>query len=421
MKKILIIYDRSLNHINNIFYFLKAFEKFSKHKIFFFDYNFNKKVDFSYEGFDCIVLFYSLRLSVQDTSHQFFEYLKNFNGMKIIFSQDEQDFMNNLNFIINKININHVFTPISSDKINLIFQKNSTVKFTSILTSYMNKDFAIKNLIKTSDRKILISYRGRKEHLRYGSLCYDKYKIGRDVKNYCLKNNIKNIDIDFRNFSRIYGKKWFNFLNNSKSVLVAETGCNLIDWNNDLKIEIDKLISENNSMSENEILNNFLKKREIANLFNSIPPRFFEAVLHKCVPISYKSNYMGLIKPNVHYLVLDRDCKNLNLIMKKLSDEDFVNSFVQNNYEFFLKQKTFQFENFIKLFDNEVGLFNYSNKNELIIDRKNDFKDYPLRNHLIVFHNLWSNLPSGLKYIIKFFMPLKLKNKVINVIKKIFF
>ena len=241
MKKILIIYDRSHNHNFSTFIFLNSFKKFSKNKIYYMHCNYTKEINFDLDLFDCVILFYSLRLPSLKYTKSFYKKITHFNGEKILFSQDEQDFANNLNLLIKKLKIDQVFTPVSKDKIRLIFKKQShLVKYHSILTSYIDDDFTLKNITQTHNRSIIISYRGRNEPLRYGSLGLDKALIGVNVRKFCKKNKIKS-DIEIKNYKRIYWLKWYKFLSKSVAVLCSETGCNLIDWNNDLSKKIDNI------------------------------------------------------------------------------------------------------------------------------------------------------------------------------------
>ena len=102
------------------------------------------------------------------------------------------------------------------------------VDFVHAFTGYVSPALRALKRLDVSDRSIDISYRGSIQPLEFGRLGYEKRGIGFDVAAATADAPDIRVDISSRWEDRIGGYAWFDFLSQSKVVLGAESGSNLI-------------------------------------------------------------------------------------------------------------------------------------------------------------------------------------------------
>ena len=145
------------------------------------------------QGFDCIIIHYSIRICYDQIPALIENFLKSYEGTKVLFIQDEYDNTNKAISKIKKINFDIVFTCVPEKSIEKIYPSNifPNTKFESVLTSYcMEKDLnEFKMLSKSRDRKIVVGYRGRELALRYGELGKQKKEWAIIFNKYCKNMN----------------------------------------------------------------------------------------------------------------------------------------------------------------------------------------------------------------------------------------
>src|SRR5690606_14971968 len=133
------------------------------------------------DSFEAVVVHYSLRISeLNHMSEDVRNKLSKFNGLKILFIQDEYDTLNVTYHNMSYVKFNVVFTCVPDKYIDYVYPKEkfSDVLFVQNLTGYVPFKLANFQLTQTKFRKIHTFYRGRKLPIFYGTLGLEKYEIG---------------------------------------------------------------------------------------------------------------------------------------------------------------------------------------------------------------------------------------------------
>ena len=234
-------------------------------------------------------------------------------------------------------------------------------KFVNVLTGYIPEYF--KNYKKNiSEKEVDIFYRGRKLHFMYGELGKLKYEIGVKVKEAAIKNNLKE-DIDCTDKKRIYNEDWIKTLSNAKVTLASPSGSNVINKNDDIVDTINKylkiiastthLLPENVDVSYEEIFEKFNIKEELD--CGQVSPKMFEAAAVGTVLIMYDNcEYNNIFKPDIHYIPLKIDYSNLDEIMEKIKDNDYLQTIADNAYRDIVLSDLYSYKNFIQKIDYEL-------------------------------------------------------------------
>lgn len=343
------------NHcIETIKEYVSSIINYSVFNIVLIDYlNFNV-TDFS--DATIIILNYDLVHNISFFSQNFV----NFKGEKIMICQDEYYDINHTNQLINTGGITTVLTccPNEKDLAKIYGKTNNKVKFINILTG-----FTIEEKFKSIKEKHKhIIYRGKKLHPMYGDLGFKKYEIGEKFKEELTKHDNITHDISCDIKSRIY-VNWINTLSNFKTTLATPSGTNVLQYNYTIRDKINKskkygnmmhgsLVDEKAKYDEN-IYNTIKKEYNIVEEldFGQISPKMFEAISTGTVLIMSEGNYNGILKPNIHYIELKNDYSNINDIINKMNDDDYLQNIANNAYNDIIKSDKYSYKSFVIFLD----------------------------------------------------------------------
>lgn len=354
--KILCVYAESQTYTNTVYEHLCSFKKYSKYSWFYCDFQNLKQVLSTCNKFQVIVIHYSVRLPFGQINQAVQLILKNLRAIKVLFIQDEYDHTNATINIMKKIAFDLVFTVVPEASIGKIYSKYNFPKtrFVSNLTGYVPEkmESLFLRAPPPSKRDLTVGYRGRKLPIRYGRLAQEKFIIGSRVKNFCQKNNIS-CDIDWEEDARIYGKAWYRFICTAKAMLGTESGSNVFDWDNSIQKNISQHIKSKPFLSEEFIYKKFVRQHEVPGLMNQISPRIFEMAAGHTVMILFEGTYSGILKPDVHYLALKKNFKNLGQIFTRLKKEK-IDLMAETAFDHLVASGKYSYREFVKMVDREI-------------------------------------------------------------------
>ncbi len=356
MLKVAIIHNPHCDHVPTISYYHSSFKKYSKNQIIIV--NSIQKIQQLckpeiIKNIDIVCYTYASWYWAGRQTRLFAYFKKlNKNLKMVMFLQDEYWKTKYKKRIINLMDL--VFTVIDEKTANEVLVKNK--KYKQVLTGYVYDHL---KKIPINKKEVLIFYRGRNLHYSYGTLGYDKIHIGKKMKEYCDRNKIKNINIEWEEDKRIYGDDWFKILSNSKVTLATESGCKIFDETEQLIKNIDDKLKINPNYSYEEAEKDFsLKKLEKYNTCGT-SPKMFEAVCLGTVLIMYPGNYAGIFKKDIHYIELQKDFSNIEDVMKKVNDDEFLQNMADRAYKDIVQSGKYTYKEFINIFDNTIqSLYN---------------------------------------------------------------
>ena len=158
--------------------------------------------------------------------------------------------------------VTHIVTDMPAGYERVVYPESilKNVEFVHALTGYVPD-----NLLTTefpqkpmAHRTVLIGYRGRPLHYKYGHLGQEKIEIGRKMREMCVSRNIA-VDIEWTEDKRIYGDAWPKFIANCRVMLGSESGSEVFDSTGTLRERIDAYLKEHPSADFRKIDEIFLK------------------------------------------------------------------------------------------------------------------------------------------------------------------
>lgn len=354
--RIAVLYDSNSTHIPTIKEYLEAFKEYSGHEVLFipasstyWEYSSDQHIDLSI--FDVVIIHYSIRLSLTwHLSVKVAEALKVYQGLKLLFIQDEYEGTETARCFMDDFNFDIVYTCIPPEYIDKIYPsyRYPSTQFVQVLTGYVSKNnLAIESYAKPlKDRNIDIAYRGRNLPYIYGKLGHEKFEIGVQVKRLSLEFGLK-VDIEVESEKRIYGSKWHEFLGSAKATLGTESGSNIFDVTGEIQKEIDRFLKASPNTSFEEIHAKLLSSYEDEIKMNQISPKIFEAIQLRTALILFEGSYSGVIFPEIHYIPLKKDYSNIREVFEKLKDDYFIERLTDRAYNDVIASDKFSYESFI--------------------------------------------------------------------------
>ena len=419
------LYDSTQTFTSTVFEHLNSFSKYSEHSWFYIDYRNLNSDKINLSCFDIVVIHYSVRLPFDQLSNSLIQKLNIFQGLKLLFIQDEYEHTNKAKKNMRKVKFHLIFTVVPDKSIPLIYPPNDFpgTTFISNLTGYVPDDLNIdvNNYTPPSKRSCIIAYRGRPLPIKFGRLGQDKINIGKQVKANCKSKGIKH-DIAWKEEDRIYGNAWYQFIISSKAMLGTESGSNVFDWDGNLQDKIDKYKKKNLFCNEQEIYDAVVRSEELDGTMNQISPRVFEMIAARTVMILYEGNYSGVLTPHKHYIPLKKDFSNLDEVFSLLNDGDYIDKMVEKTYEDIINSNKYSYQTFIKMIDKQINivlknpkLSNSSDNLDLFRASFENVCTYPVRSELYkplsLIHRIVGKILS--------YLPSPISSTIIRILGKI--
>ena len=313
----------------------------------------------SSRDFDAIVLHYSLfgthpfRLC-----DHFLDFLiAQRKTLIVAFFQDEYQYCQERFDFINKFKIDLVYSLFTQENSSRIYLENtSCISVHYTLPGYVSERLVQKSscyLTGKKQREIDVGYRSRTLGFFMGKGAQEKSEIGKMFLEKTKSTGVE-CDISAREEDRLYGTKWYDFLSNCKFSLGVEAGVSIVDLSGKIRREADEFVQENPLCDFNEVHKKVLLPHENNIFYRTISPRIFESAAFQVCLILFPGSYSGILKPNVHYIELEKDFSNLNEVLDQMKDPELVGSMVLRTYDDLIASDRYHYRNFIRNFDSEI-------------------------------------------------------------------
>lgn len=354
---LLYLYNATQTYTSTVFEHISSLQKYSINRSFFAHQDEYSGLEIDFAQFDGVAIHYSIRLPYDQIHESTAIQLAQYDGLKILFIQDEYDNTHRAWHWIKRLGIRLVFTVVPEQSISVVYppQEFPGVRFVNVLTGYVPDGLQAQTELPPSQREMVVGYRGRPLPVRYGELGAEKVSIGKMTKQHCVDNVIQH-DIAWTEDARIYGNGWYEFMSSCRSMLGAESGSNVFDWDGKLSEQVNNFVAQNGNAADKEIYNTVIKPHEIPGLMNQISPRVFEAIACRTVLVLYEGQYSGVTKPGIHYISLKKDGSNLGEVFFRLADGPYVDAMAERAYQDIIASGKYSYGSFVALVDSEIHL-----------------------------------------------------------------
>lgn len=357
---ILLIYHHLLKQsAPTIMEHVEAFEQHSRFKV----WKVNTELGFprglrSLE-FSVILLHYSLfGWCPFSIGEQFVDYVeRSQSSYKIAFFQDEHRYWPQRSELLNRCQVDCVYTLIEPDYFEDTYQKHTTVpKLVYTLTGYVSDgllNWAQRLTKPDQERTIDIGYRGRRIPFWMGKGSQEKHLIALRFRELAAGLDLK-VDVETEESKRIYGEGWYEFLSNCRAVLGVEAGVSIFDIDNVVYPQYERMMAENPKLTFEEVYERLLHPYEDNIFYRTISPRHFETAALRVTQILFEGKYSGIMQPMVHYIPLKKDFSNFDDVIRMFKDKSLRRELTENAYRDLIASGRYSYQRFIESFDQEL-------------------------------------------------------------------
>jgi len=336
-KKMLVAYSGASTHTATTLEYLLSLQEKTDFDVDYVHVTHDAVIDFDINAYDIVFSSYCVRLCFEGyISSSFEDALKRFLGLKIAAIQDEYDRTAFTWIKLRELGFHLLLTCVQPEYWNLVYPKSEVpgLKLIHVLTGYLpNNIEEISRLGKPlRERTVKVAYRGGHLSPRYGKLASDKYEIGARVALRCKALDIAH-DISMDASDRVYGDDWYRFVGESRTMLGAESGSNVFDFDGSVERKLNDM---SKSLARTPTFEEFeAETKEIESFFNvgQISPRVFECAVLRTPMILFRGQYSGALEPDVDYICLEKDFSNLEAVLKSVDDFEFLEKISTNAYD----------------------------------------------------------------------------------------
>lgn len=356
------LYDDRSTHVSTIAEHAEAFALYSRHNFHYMPatggipYG-DTWPDPDLSAYDVALVHYSIRVSIENhLSESVARALERFRGLKVLFIQDEYDTTEVARKWMDRIGFDIVYTCVPAQYLEYVYPQARFpfTDFLPTLTGYVPEDpYLYKYQTPLRERQVRIAYRGRMLPYFYGTLGWQKYKIGVDVRKLADDRGL-NIDIEVDDSKRIYGADWYRFLGSARSTLGTESGSNVFDFDGTLRGRIDDLLRVQQGATFDDVYRQLLEPLERNIKMNQISPKIFEAVRLGTALVLFEGEYSGVLKADVHYIPLRQDYSNIDEVFAKLEDLDYLEELTSRAYRDIIGSGRYSYRNFVSGVDSDL-------------------------------------------------------------------
>ncbi len=348
-RKLLVAYSNTSTHVQTTLDYVTALRDYSGYDTSFLHVTHDAYItsDFDAAGYDVIFHNYCSRFCFDGyVSQSYSAALKRFTGLKVLAIQDEYDHTDKLKAAINEQGFQLVLTCVPQESLEFVYPAAQFpgVRFITVYTGYVPEGFSDARGagIALKNRPITVGYRGRDIGGRYGRLGFDKFEIGRKMKEICDAKGVSN-DIGTDEQSRIYGTAWFDFVGRCRSMLGSESGSNVFDFDGTVQAKYTQMTKQLGRVPSYAEFSPHIADRENQIQMGQISPRVFECAVMRTPMVLFKGRYSDAIQPEVHYIPLEPDFSNVDEVLARLEDIPALEAMSERTYDHLVASGKFSY------------------------------------------------------------------------------
>lgn len=350
-ERVLVAYSATSTHVSTTLEYLLSIKKYTNFAVDFVHVTHDASMDFDFDDYDVVFHNYCARLCFEGyVSQSYQDKLKAFKGVKILAVQDEYDRTDALKAAILRLGFDIVLTCVPQDSLDYVYPEAAFghIDFLTVFTGYVPDDFETNAPppLPLKDRPILIGYRGRDIGGRYGSLGFEKFEIGRRMKELCDARGIAT-DIAMDEANRIYGDAWLVFMGNCRAMLGSESGSNVFDFDGTIEARFKEMTAANHGVAPSyQAFLPVVAQRDREIDMGQISPRVFECALMRTPMILFRGRYSDAILPDEHYIALEKDFSNFDAVIARLDDLEALDAMTARTFAHLVRSGQFGYRTF---------------------------------------------------------------------------
>lgn len=150
------------------------------------------------------------------------------------------------------------------------------------------------------------------------------------------------MDIRLGRKLRLPRSEYIKFLNTVRGTIGAESGTYYLEKTDKTQKRVEAFLIRYPKATFQEVYERFFENYSNPINGKAISSRHFEAVGTKTCQILLEGKYNDIFKPDIHYMPLKKDYSNIDDVMERFIDRDFVEKMAKNTYEYVRERHTYR-------------------------------------------------------------------------------
>ena len=305
--------------------------------------------------FDVAVIHYSVVLSsLNYLSADFRDKLRRFRGLKVEFIQDDYRWIDRETAASRDIGINVLFTVAPEPAASQVYDERLPgVRRVLTLTGYVPENLVGRPIKPLGERTIDVGYRARDLPFWLGRLSREKVWIGQRFLERAPAYGLR-CDIAWTEDQRIYGERWIAFVSSCRATLGCESGASIADFDGSVEQAVLTFMGAHPRATFEDVHEAVLRPYEGNVVMNIVSPRVFEAAALGTALVMFPGEYSGVVSPEKHYIVLEKDFSNMDDVVDKLRDDKLVSAMTARARHDLIESGRWGYRAFVDQFDQVV-------------------------------------------------------------------
>jgi hypothetical protein len=195
-----------------------------------------------------------------------------------------------------------------------------------------------------------VTYRGRDNPPWFGSLAREKVQIAEGFLAAARRFGLR-CDISLKEGDRVQGGGWIALLCNGRATLTVEGGTSIFDFDGEAERRTMEFLKAHPHAPYEVIAESVLRPFEANVVHRTITPRSLEAICLRTGLVGFRGEYRGVLKPDRHYVALEKDFSNIESVAERLKDAAYIERLVECAYEEIAAVPDYRFQTFVRRLD----------------------------------------------------------------------
>ena len=354
--RVLLICDDRRGAPNTVLDHIDAFRRYSRHDIHTLNTrDMPRSIALDLDYFDVAVIHYSVVLSsLNYLSADFRDKLRRFRGLKVEFIQDDYRWIDRETAASRDIGINVLFTVAPEPAASQVYDERLPgVRRVLTLTGYVPENLVGRPIKPLGERTIDVGYRARDLPFWLGRLSREKVWIGQRFLERAPAYGLR-CDIAWTEDQRIYGEPWIEFVSSCRATLGCESGASIADFDGSVEQAVLTFMGAHPRATFEDVHEAVLRPYEGNVVMNIVSPRVFEAAALGTALVMFPGEYSGVVSPEKHYIVLEKDFSNMDDVVDKLRDDKLVSAMTARARHDLIESGRWGYRAFVDQFDQVV-------------------------------------------------------------------
>ena len=349
---VLLLCDNQRAQAPNVSEHIRAFTRFARHHVQLFNPRGIERSRFlRLSDYDVLVVHYTAAFYL---SEWFAEQMAGFDGLKVLFLQDEYRQVDAMAAWMRRVGIQLLFSSVPADEASAVYgSRLPGVDIVPTLTGYVPAELEGHRPQRLEDRALDVAYRGRSIPYWLGRLGQEKALIGREFLRRAGSTELR-CDISWAEHDRIYGEAWYGFLASSRTTLGTESGASIVDFDGSLQTRTEEYLRTHPTATFDDVEREILAPFEGKALVRAVSPRVFEAAALGTAMVNFPGRYSDVIEPWVHYIPLAKDFSNFDEVVSAVRDRALLERLVAGAHSDLVASGRYSLEAFVRGFEREI-------------------------------------------------------------------